>query len=150
MPAPDPTPFPLDHLTLRGAPDAPALVSREGVLDYARLEAAVSALAGALAREAQAGARAASWLPKTRMTCLLPLACARAGLVHVPVNPLLKRAQVAHILADSGASLLITGEARLATLEPGDLPDGCHAVVEAESDAWLEHGEGLPPSSRDP
>ena len=33
----------------------------------------------------------------------MPLAAARAGLVHVPINPLLKRAQVAHILADSGA-----------------------------------------------
>ena len=29
---------------------------------------------------------------------------ARAGLVHVPINPLLKRVQVAHILADSGAA----------------------------------------------
>jgi acyl-CoA ligase (AMP-forming) (exosortase A-associated) len=33
------------------------------------------------------------------------LACARAALVHVPINPVLKRAQVAHILADSGAEL---------------------------------------------
>jgi acyl-CoA synthetase (AMP-forming)/AMP-acid ligase II len=33
----------------------------------------------------------------------MPLAAPRAGLVHVPVNPVLKRAQVAHILADSGA-----------------------------------------------
>ena len=38
------------------------------------------------------GDRVASWLPKTRLTCLLPLAAARAGLVHVPINPLLKRA----------------------------------------------------------
>ena len=37
------------------------------------------------------GTRVASWLPKNRMTSLLPLACARAGVVHVPVNPLLKR-----------------------------------------------------------
>ncbi len=76
----------------------------------------------------RAGERVATWLPKTRMTSLLPLACARAGLVHVPVNPLLKRAQVAHILADSGASLLISGKARLATLGEGDLPAGCAAV----------------------
>ena len=70
----------------------------------------------------EAGARVASWLPKTKLTSLLPLACARAGLVHVPINPLLKRAQAAHILADSGASLLIGGAARLASLEDGDLP----------------------------
>src|SRR5688500_4562339 len=142
MDEPDPTPCPLDHLTLRGAADAPAVVGREGVLDYAGLERAVSALAGALARSARPGERVASWLPKTRLACLLPLACARAGLVHVPVNPLLKRAQVAHILADSRAGLLITGEARLATLEPGDLPGGCRAAVEAERSEERRGGEG--------
>src|SRR5687767_9220479 len=130
MPGPDPTPFPLDRLTLRGDPAAPALIGREGVLDFAGLEQAVSALAGALAGLAEPGARIASWLPKTRTACLLPLACARAGLVHVPVNPLLKRAQVAHILADSGSALLVSGPARLATLEPGDLPASCRAIAE--------------------
>ena len=101
---PDPTPAPLDHLTLRGAPDAPAWLTREGALDFAGLEQAVGALAAALqARGLAPGDRVASWLPKTRMTSLLPLACARAGLIHVPVNPLLKRVQVGHILADSGA-----------------------------------------------
>src|SRR5438309_7590797 len=115
--APDPTPRPLDHLTLGGRGDAPALLTREGPLDYAGLERAVGSLAAALQnRGLAAGARVASWLPKTRMTSLLPLACARAGLIHVPVNPLLKRGQVAHILADSRASLLVTGKARLATL----------------------------------
>jgi acyl-CoA ligase (AMP-forming) (exosortase A-associated) len=148
---PDSTPFPLDHLTLRGAPGAVALITREGVLDYAGLERHVASLAASLAAQGvEAGARVASWLPKTRMTSLLPLACARAGLVNVPINPLLKRAQVAHILSDSGASLLVTGEARLATLEEGDLPSGCRAVAEAEAASWLEREGGLPPSGRDP
>ena len=35
---PDPDPRPLDHLALRGAPGAAALVTREGELDYAGLE----------------------------------------------------------------------------------------------------------------
>ncbi len=118
---PDPTPYPLDHLTLRGDPAASALITREGILDYAGLDEAVGALAAGLkARGLAHGERVASWLPKTRLTSLLPLACARAGLVHVPINPLLKRMQVAHILADSGAALLLTAEARLATLEPAD------------------------------
>ncbi len=151
MQAPDPNPKPLDHLALAGDPAAPALVTREGSLDYAALERAVGALAASLAGAGLApGDRVASWLPKTRMTCLLPLACARAGLVHVPVNPLLKRAQIGHILADSGASLLISGEARLATLEAVDLPGGCRTAAEAEAGAWLDRGDGLPPSSRDP
>ena len=73
-----------------------ALATREGALDYAGLEAAVGALAGWLAGQGlRAGDRVATWLPKTRIACLMPLAAARAGLVHVPVNPLLKHLQVA-------------------------------------------------------
>ena len=75
MPGPDPNPRPLDHLTRFGAPDAPALVTREGVLDYAGLEREVGKLAGGLrARGLAQGDRVASWLPKSRMTSLLPLA----------------------------------------------------------------------------
>lgn len=145
----DPTPLPLDHLTLRGDPAAPALVTREGLLDYAGLEDAVGRLAAALkARGLGHGDRVASWLPKNRLTSLLPLAAPRAGLVHVPINPLLKRLQVAHILADSGASLLISGAARLATLEEGDA--ACPVLDEAEAGALFEHPEALGPSSHDP
>jgi acyl-CoA ligase (AMP-forming) (exosortase A-associated) len=148
---PDPVPRPLDHLTLRGAAGAPALLTREGVLDYEGLERGVGSLAAALrARGLAPGARVASWLPKTRLTSLLPLACARAGLVHVPINPLLKRAQVAHILADSGASLLLTGKARLATLGEGDMPQDCHGVTEEETAPMLEGAERLGPSEADP
>jgi acyl-CoA ligase (AMP-forming) (exosortase A-associated) len=149
VPQPDPTPFPLDHLSLRGAPGAPALLTREGLLDYAGLERGVATLSAALAVRGPArGARVASWLPKNRMTSLLPLACARAGLVHVPVNPMLKRAQVAHILADSGASLLISGAARVATLGGGDL--ACPAVLEEEGAEMLAGEERLPPSAAAP
>lgn len=149
MQPPDPDPRPLDHLTLRGDQAAPALATREGALDYAGLEAAVGRLAAALkARGLGHGDRIASWLPKTRLTSLLPLAAARAGLIHVPVNPLLKRLQVAHILADSGAGLLLSGKARLATLEPGDA--ACPALDEEESAALLGHPDGLGPSSHDP
>jgi acyl-CoA ligase (AMP-forming) (exosortase A-associated) len=84
------------------------------------------------------------------MTSLLPLACARAGLVHVPINPLLKRAQVAHILADSEAALLVTGDARIATLEAGDVPDGCAALGEEAASALLGHADRLQPSSASP
>lgn len=151
MQALDPNPRPLDHLTLRGQATAPALITREGPLDYAALERAVGVLAASLRAHGLApGSRVASWLPKARMTALLPLACARAGFVHVPINPVLKRAQVAHILADSGATLLITGKARIATLEPGDRPDGCTALAEEEGAALLAGADALPPSAADP
>ena len=149
MQAPDPDPRPIDHLPGRGVPSAPALLTREGLLSYEALEQAVGALAAALqARGLRAGDRVASWLPKNRVTGVLPLACARAGFVHVPINPLLKRAQVSHILTDSGAALLISGSARLATLAEGEL--GCQAVVEDETAAMLTGGAALPPSAAGP
>ncbi|WP_413061863.1 AMP-binding protein [Sphingomonas carotinifaciens] len=113
----DATPRPIDHV-LAGAPGAPALIERTGVMDYAALEDAVARAAGWLAAQGFAqGDRVASWLPKTRMACILPLAVPRAGLVHVPINPALRRAQVEHILNDSGARMLVTQEARAAGLE---------------------------------
>lgn len=142
----DPTPHLIDALPLRGAPDAVALEDKAGTLTYAALDATVGRMAHALAVHGlAAGERVASWLPKTRAACLLPLAGPRAGLVHVPINPALKRAQVAHILDDSGARLLVTQKARLAALEPGDVPPDCRIVLEEE----LAGTETLPPARGD-
>ncbi len=143
---------PLDHLALRGALDAPALVLRAGTLSYQDLNCGIARLSGWLSTHVkERGARVASWAAKGELTCLLPLAAARAGLVHVPINPLLKRAQVAHILADSGAVMLLGTPARLSGLEPGDVPANCttisEATVLAEALALDRH---LPPSSADP
>ncbi|EZP49040.1 AMP-binding protein [Sphingomonas sp. RIT328] len=132
MALPDPTPFPLDHL-LRGAADAPALLTRSRDWTFAALEDAVAAVAGWLdAQGCAPGERIASWLPKTVLACVLPLAAARAGLVHVPINPALRRAQVAHILADSGARLLVTQSARAETLDPADVPAECRLIDEGK------------------
>ncbi len=139
---------PLDHLALRGADEAPALILREAVLSYKDLRMRVASLAGWLKGQvSQDGVRVASWAAKGELTCLLPLAAARAGLVHVPINPLLKRAQVAHILNDSGAELLLGTPARLASLEPGDVPDCCKVLPEA---AAQEVAAELPPSLANP
>lgn len=142
----EPLPQRLDRLPLCGRVSDLALIDREGELDFAGLDQAVGALAAHLADRTAPGDRIASWLPKTRVACLLALACARGGLVHVPVNPLLKRAQVAHILADSGARLLITQPARAKLLEPGDLPADCAMVPE---EGLFEHPAPLPPSDGD-
>lgn len=142
----DPEPRPLDHLARRGAAGDVAYADRAGTLDYAGLDAAVGTLAAALLARAAPGDRIASWLPKTRTACLMALACARAGLVHVPVNPLLKRAQVAHILADSGAVLLVTQPPRAALLGAGDVPADCAVAMEHD----LDDADPLPLSSHDP
>ena len=114
---PDPTPFPLDWLATRGAFDGPALTSGKQTFTYGELDREVGRTAAALLKmDLKPGDRVASWMAKTALACILPLAAARASLVHVPINPVLKRAQAAHILADSGAKLLIGNEARLQSL----------------------------------
>ena len=147
----DPVPRPLDHLTLRGRAGDVAFVDRGGTLDYGELEDAVGRLAAALRAAGLAeGARVASWLPKTRLTCLLPLAAARAGLVHVPINPVLRRTQAVHILEDSGAALLITNAARGASLIEDGRAAPCAVIDDRDAAAWLLSGYALPPSSHDP
>ncbi len=144
---------PLDHLAMIGLDSDAALVLREGVLSYQDLRARVAALSGWLRDGAglEPGARVATWAAKGALTCLMPLAAARAGLVHVPINPLLKRAQAAHILADSGAALLVANAARMAGLSAGDVPDGCRTIDEVA--LWAAVGQGgssLGPSASDP
>ena len=140
---PDPTPWPLDHLALRGAPDDPALVADGRTLTFADLEEAVGRSAATLLSHGLVpGDRVASWMGKTALACILPLATARAGLVHVPINPVLRRAQAEHIIADSGASLLIANRARLETVQTGA------KAIALEN--WVSGDEQLGPSSRDP
>ncbi len=146
--SPDPIPAPLDHLTLRGAPDDEALRTRARALTYRALEQQVGMLAFLLTRQGlRRGERVATWLPKSELACLMPLAAARAGLIHVPINPVLRRAQVAHILDDSGARALITALGRVATLQADDVPGGCEIVPEEA----LAGAEGhMEPSSENP
>ena len=145
------TTHPIDHLALMGDLDAPALVLRGEVLSYAMLDQRVAGLAGWLAERCEEGERVASWAAKGELTCLLPLAAARAGLVHVPINPLLKRAQVAYILADSGARLLLGTKARLSTLENADIPESCEVIAEADAIAQSQACPQRPGASdRDP
>ena len=143
---PDPTPYPLDHLTLRGAREAPALTVGNVTLTYAELDDAVGRNAAHLISLGLVpGDRVASWMGKTMLACVLPLAAARAGLIHVPINPVLRRAQAAHILADSGARLLIANQARLDSLDHGDRAAARPAALEG----WLAPGPALPASAHD-
>lgn len=147
----NPVSQPIDHLARCGAPDAAALLIGERVVTYAELDAGVGRLAAWLREQAGGpGERVASWSAKTRLACLMPLAAARAGLIHVPINPLLKGPQAQHILADSGAKLLLANAARAESLGDGR-PAGCalHDLNIAE-EAVDSGGKTLPPSKADP
>ncbi|MEC3910785.1 acyl-CoA ligase (AMP-forming), exosortase A system-associated [Sphingobium sp. CR2-8] len=142
---------PIDHILLRGDRAHVALDGRSGSYSYAELEETLGRLAGWLAGFGlEKGARVASWIAKGPVAALMPLAAPRAGLVHVPINPLLKHAQVAHIVADSGAMLLIGTGARLDSLLPGDVPVGCHLHREDDAACAMSGGDAIGPSTADP
>ncbi len=147
--------FPLDHLPLHGKPDAPALRLKDCVYSFQALNIRIGRLAKFLADQGfVAGDHIATWLPKTELACLMPLAAVRAGLVHVPVNPLLKPAQVAHIMTDSGARGLVTSTVRAGQLipsAPGVAGTGYEVIDESNILAHLddETSPALPPLPAD-
>lgn len=142
---------PIDHILLRGEPTRPALDGRSGHLDFAELESTLGHLAAWLQGFGlPPGERVASWVAKGPVAALMPMAATRAGLVHVPINPLLKRAQAAHILSDSGTRLLIGTQARLDTLEEGDVPPDCQTHSESDTACAMTGGPTLPPSDAEP
>ncbi|MBD2762782.1 AMP-binding protein [Kocuria sp. cx-116] len=63
------------------------------------------------------GSRVAAYGANSDAYVLLYLACAQAGLVHVPVNFALKGDELAYILEDSEASLLVVDNALLPLVE---------------------------------
>ncbi|OOC51286.1 acyl-CoA ligase (AMP-forming), exosortase A system-associated [Thioalkalivibrio versutus] len=95
----------------------PALRHRDAVEDYATLAASIERSAARLmgcGLERQE--RVAVYLDKRPETIHALFGAARAGGVFVPVNPLLKAEQVAHILRDCNVRILVTSADRLAAL----------------------------------
>ncbi|CAN7620187.1 acyl-CoA ligase (AMP-forming), exosortase A system-associated [Massilia sp. LjRoot122] len=117
--------------TARRVPAAEALVYGAERLDYAELERAVrSAAAALLGAGIGARERVAVYLEKRIENVAALFGACAAGAVFVPVNPLLKAAQVAHILADCDARVLVTSGERLRQLADvlADCP-GLHTVL---------------------
>jgi acyl-CoA ligase (AMP-forming) (exosortase A-associated) len=125
----------LDHLPARSAavtPAACALTDGQNSFNYAELDAAINACAnGLLEIGLQRGERLAIYLDKRFESVIAAFAAARAGGVFVPINPLLKLAQVEHILRDCNVRVLLTSPERhalLADMLP-TCPDLRHIVV---------------------
>jgi acyl-CoA ligase (AMP-forming) (exosortase A-associated) len=108
--------------TAHRSPQAQALAYGDARLDYAQLAQCVRAAAGALLEAGVARAdRVAVYLEKRIENVAAMFGASLAGAVFVPVNPLLKADQVAHILADCNVRVLVTSPERLAQLA-GVLP----------------------------
>ncbi|KVD86526.1 AMP-binding protein [Burkholderia sp. ABCPW 14] len=94
-------------------PDAEALVADDTRLTYLALAAQSLSFAERLqALEIAPGERLAIFLDKRVEAVVAMLGAAAAGVVFVPINPILKPDQVNHILADSGARGIVTSSLR--------------------------------------
>ena len=95
-----------------GADDSSAIVEGGETLTYGGFRVRVAALAERLARLGlRPGDRVAILLPKSIRECVAIFAASAAGGVFVPIHPSLRPRQVHHIVADSGARVLLTDAA---------------------------------------
>jgi len=133
------------------APDRPALTHKAETLSYRALWLAVERTArGLLGLGLGPGERVGVYLPKRMETVQAIFATAAAGGVFVPINPLLKPAQVAHILRDCNVRILVTSSDRagLLTRDLHHCPD-LRRVVLADADPARGTGEGAGPEGAD-
>ena len=91
-------------------PDAPAIIDGQLRWSWRELADQSSRLAaGLVGRGLQPGDRVAIQAPTSAQFVATYLGALQAGLVLVPINPAYTVPELDHILADSGARLLITG-----------------------------------------
>lgn len=109
------------HHLLEGAaaqtPEAAALSYKDDTASYAQTWSAAEAAAAQMQSVGTGrGDRVAIYLEKRLESVHAMFAATAAGALFVPINHVLKTAQVGHILSDSGARLLVTSADRLAQL----------------------------------
>ncbi|WP_406509813.1 acyl-CoA synthetase [Streptomyces sp. NBC_00212] len=96
----------------RRTPDRTAVRYADRAWSYAELDTAVSTAAAVLAsRGLSKGDRVATYGHNSDAYLIAFLACARAGFIHVPVNQHLTGADLAYILEQSGAALVLADPA---------------------------------------
>ncbi|CAB3786437.1 acyl-CoA ligase (AMP-forming), exosortase A system-associated [Paraburkholderia fynbosensis] len=122
----------------RRSPDAQALVCGDVRVSYLELLKRSHAFGQALSSFGIApGERVAIFLDKRIETAVSMLGACAAGCVFVPVNPLLKPNQVAHVLRDSGARCLVTSAFRARSQAAEGLAPVSDLIVVDEPDPVL-------------
>lgn len=119
-------------LSAQQRPGSVALTDGAAHWTYAELAASTRAVAsGLLQLGLQRADRVGIYLEKRLEAVVASFAAPLAGGVFVPINPLLKPAQVAHILRDCNVRVLVTSPERLAMLQTvlRDCPDLQHVVL---------------------
>src|SRR6201991_3024196 len=123
----------------RRSPTRVALHFGERRWTYEELDDAVSRVAGRLLELGlRKGERVAAYGTNSDAYLLLYLGCARAGLVHVPVNYNLVGAELSYIINDARAIALFADPALMGAVEaigdePGEVPS-LEAIPVADDD----------------
>jgi acyl-CoA ligase (AMP-forming) (exosortase A-associated) len=132
--------FELPLRTAARIPAAPALRHAGRTTEYGALAAEIERVAsGLLGLGLGKLDRVAVYLPKQPQAVVAFFAATRAGCVFVPVNPLLRPEQVAHILRDCDCRVLVTTGSRARELAPeiSASPSLGHVVLVDEAAAPL-------------
>ncbi|MFF3152044.1 acyl-CoA synthetase [Streptomyces sp. NPDC057910] len=136
----------------RRTPHHTALRYGERAWSYAELDAAVSTAAAFLAGLGlHKGDRVAAYGHNSDAYLIAFLGCARAGLIHVPVNQHLTGTDLTYILEQSGAALVLADPALAAQVPTGfavralrDAGDSLlAALAEPRAYAGASHGDDL-------
>ncbi|CAL9611810.1 acyl-CoA synthetase [Streptomyces sp. enrichment culture] len=134
----------VDGILRRSARRTPARVAVEygdRTWTYGELDAAVSRTASVLLAEGLSpGDRVAAYGHNSDAYLIAFLACARAGLVHVPVNQNLTGDDLAYLVGQSGSSLVLA-DPGLAGRLPGGVPV---LALRDSDDALLARQEHAP------
>ena len=135
----------VDGVLRRSARRTPARVAVEygdRTWTYDELDAAVSRAASVLLAEGLSpGDRVGAYGHNSDAYLIGFLACARAGLVHVPVNQNLTGGDLAYLLEQSGSALVLTDPGLAARL-----PDGVRTLpLRDAGDSLLARLAGAPP-----
>jgi fatty-acyl-CoA synthase len=139
----DPRTHTLDGILRRSAakfPDRDALIFDGRTHTYRDLDAAVSrAAAHFTALGLEPGDRVAAYGTNSDAYVIGFLACARAGLVHVPVNYALKGEELTYLVSQSGARAVLVDPALTGVLDSvrGALPAVAHVLPLRDADGSL-------------
>ncbi|MFE0173970.1 class I adenylate-forming enzyme family protein [Streptomyces sp. NPDC059002] len=111
-------------------PEHTALAYFDGRLSYRETDALTDSVAGHLAARGIArGDRVAILLQNTPHFVIALLGAWKAGATVVPVNPMYKSAEVAHVIADAGVTALICADRAWETYLRGTAADSPVRVV---------------------
>lgn len=138
-----------DLLTRWRQSGLPALDGKDGELTYAQMNYQAQVLAARATKVGlSSGGRCAIFLPKGQAECWAVFAVSMAGGIIVPVNPLLKAAQLAHICSDCTPQVLITNAKMLEPVRAAiDALESPPQILLLEGLAEQDKEQHLPPAA---